>query len=985
MDILVYKENEKYTFNSLWAFNFARNCSKISQSANFGNIITQGNVNGTIGFNELMVYNNEYDRYKEEIVDCVNYGVYLTSTKTVENGEGLNILPFNYKRDYYGSATNSGKLPTGSNDDANIVLRSICPREANATKYGNYASDGTELKLADIKAQADDIIQKNNDANGKRVWGKVPGGYSNKYVTISGYDVEGCPMPIECGGKAAVLMGEGTEEKPYLISSEADLRGLVDNNQDSEITGYYKLTADIDMTGKEAMGSIGNETHPFSGVFDGNGHVISGLTESGNALFGCLGGTVKNLAIVNMNFTGNQTNCAAIAYNMSGNGENAKPTISNCYVGGSLNMTTGATGVKEISIAGICNNVSGSGTMTIEDCYFKGVLNINKTNDETTTTNLSYGGLVANTSSLANGKLNLSDSYASFTAKATGKLIQQTVTGLPTEDGLDISTNNCYFVCDNPDSDDITITGSDYKLESDKKLLEEFEGNDNWYTGTDAAYRPVLKSARNYQLTDYNGNTVYVDAIPMGDGSNNIYNFDLSTEANQKYSADPLLWALPNVAVYNQAEDADYILNCNLNPESDFHYTKKGKIAKGAMHYPLTVSANGYSMLCLPCTIRQEDLPEGSKLMMCGEKVTEGKNENTVNVVECDTIPAGVPFIAYVPGTAGDKVDVVLRGEIVEKPTSKFSANGKEFTTVMKGSFISISRPYGKYFNIKNSNGKLVSKREVGGETKPFAGLILATINQYDLVFTNYILLDETADNISEMIDTYNGKKVNVKMKRALKTDNWNTICLPFDMTADEIKNVFGNGTKIEKLNEVKNVDGVCNLVFGSETEIKAGVAYMIMPGTAADANGIYTFGEKLINGAEPQKESEVVNFDNETFYIGLYGNYDRLLLCGDVDGRGNVNGNVFFVQKNTIYKVGDESQIVMNGFRGYIQASSDKATQALASARMIHSDGTATALKLVEVGTTADGRLYNIQGMEVSAPTQSGIYIKNGRKFIKK
>lgn len=169
MDILVYKENEKYTFNSLWAFNFARNCSKISQSANFGNIITQGNVNGTIGFNELMVYNNEYDRYKEEIVDCVNYGVYLTSTKTVENGEGLNILPFNYKRDYYGSATNSGKLPTGSNDDANIVLRSICPREANATKYGNYASDGTELKLADIKAQADDIIQKNNDANGKRV------------------------------------------------------------------------------------------------------------------------------------------------------------------------------------------------------------------------------------------------------------------------------------------------------------------------------------------------------------------------------------------------------------------------------------------------------------------------------------------------------------------------------------------------------------------------------------------------------------------------------------------------------------------------------------------------------------------------------------------------------------------------------------------------------------------------------------------------
>ena len=34
--------------------------------------------------------------------------------------------------------------------------------------------------------------------------------------------------------------------------------------------------------------------------------------------------------------------------------------------------------------------------------------------------------------------------------------------------------------------------------------------------------------------------------------------------------------------------------------------------------------------------------------------------------------------------------------------------------------------------------------------------------------------------------------------------------------------------------------------------------------------------------------------------------------------------------------------------------------------------------------GKMADGRIYNLQGMAVSNPTRGGIYIRDGKKFIK-
>lgn len=116
--------------------------------------------------------------------------------------------------------------------------------------------------------------------------------------------------------------GDGTKESPYLIGSLETLELLRNSvNSGTAYSGkYFKLTADIDMSEKysESTGTswtpIGvrenmlmnknddDKNKPFAGIFDGDGHKISGLyiygTEDCQGLFGYIAeGTVKNLTV----------------------------------------------------------------------------------------------------------------------------------------------------------------------------------------------------------------------------------------------------------------------------------------------------------------------------------------------------------------------------------------------------------------------------------------------------------------------------------------------------------------------------------------------------------------------------------------------------------------------------------------------------------------------------------------------------------------
>ena len=234
---------------------------------------------------------------------------------------------------------------------------------------------------------------------------------------------------------ALTLEGSGTEEDPILIGDEEDLLYAVEmlNKNDSRVAGkYLKLTADITLTSNFTM------IQSFTGVLDGAGHSISGLSivdedtsTQTDYLIGFVrtnSGTIKDLAFESpviqtsvvcntdsfsgvaviagenangglihgcrvSNATVNAPNAAKIAGVTALNGRNAKnsATVSNCYVSG--NLIGGGTPVTYgTMMAGI---VSYSAASTIEDCITDVNISCDTSNVSSNTAVVSLSGIVA--------------------------------------------------------------------------------------------------------------------------------------------------------------------------------------------------------------------------------------------------------------------------------------------------------------------------------------------------------------------------------------------------------------------------------------------------------------------------------------------------------------------------------------------------------------------------------------------------------------
>ncbi len=192
--------------------------------------------------------------------------------------------------------------------------------------------------------------------------------------------------------------GDGSEESPYLIKTEDQLRAFAVSLSDKiDYAGkFVALGSDIAVSDK-AWTPIGGSSYLFNGSFDGDGHTISGLTlgsaekayalDSENVyigLFGVLGpkSVVKNVKLADVAF---YTSYEATAYLggiagvMQGSTSKTSYTgavIDGCSVAGTLSLTSAKGNQFVGGIAGmqykgaIINSsaqVSASGVVTAGD------------------------------------------------------------------------------------------------------------------------------------------------------------------------------------------------------------------------------------------------------------------------------------------------------------------------------------------------------------------------------------------------------------------------------------------------------------------------------------------------------------------------------------------------------------------------------------------------------------------------------------------
>lgn len=272
------------------------------------------------------------------------------------------------------------------------------------------------------------------------------------------------------------------------------------------------------------------------------------------------------------------------------------------------------------------------------------------------------------------------------------------------------------------------------------------------------------------------------------------------------------------------------------------------------------------------------------------------------------------------------------------------------------------------YASDKKSGTWIGEAKTVTFENASNAQAKVKTITVY-VSLPSEITLDENSESYT--IEAKTG--VNVILNRSMVANEWNTICLPFDVTWDKIKTVFGEGVKVAQLDNTNSTGTTLKFVDMTDYGMLAAEPYLIKPVEASPADG-YKF-----DGVEIKETA--VNPAHVKTAGGLYFNgiYNMVDITTDVASDYYA---AFLGAGNKIYKA-DGSGNKTKGFRAYFAIPGSAA----ASALRVVIDGTATSIKNIDSEVVeSNAPVYNLQGQRVNGNNLTpGIYVKAGKKFVVK
>ena len=220
---------------------------------------------------------------------------------------------------------------------------------------------------------------------------------------------------------------------------------------------------------------------------------------------------------------------------------------------------------------------------------------------------------------------------------------------------------------------------------------------------------------------------------------------------------------------------------------------------------------------------------------------------------------------------------------------------------------------------------------------------------------------DYTFDDTKDCTPTLDENK-SVKITRKMAKDQLNTICLPFDLSAEQIAATFGEGTEVYEFLGVEN----SMLYFMSADKMKATKPYLIKP---AEDKSELTFDKIEVIADYPASTSE----EYEGFQ--LIGTYSPATLATD--------GTNLFLAAGAQLKKPSTTGNTIKGFRAYFKVPAGTSDAKLSFG------GIDTSIDSVTIDgqrLKTDGQVYNLNGQRVGSSLNGlakGIYLMNGKKYV--
>lgn len=245
----------------------------------------------------------------------------------------------------------------------------------------------------------------------------------------------------------------------------------------------------------------------------------------------------------------------------------------------------------------------------------------------------------------------------------------------------------------------------------------------------------------------------------------------------------------------------------------------------------------------------------------------------------------------------------------------------------------------------------------------------------------------ETSKSLSETVKDKDitGKVIpSMKIDRSFVADGgWYTICLPFSLTEDDIKNQF-KGAVFQGFNGVEQQDKTINLKFKKVTTTDAGKPYLIKPNkdiTAADL----TFINKQIEQTTPVDVSYKLGSDaNKTFtFKGVFSPFTA-------DSEELADKNIKFLSgKKGLDLVSPNGLGTMKCYRAYFVFPSKKGNVETEAKITNHDEATAVQpVKRQEAET--EHVVFSISGQKEgkvknASQLPKGVYIINKKRIMVK
>ena len=234
-----------------------------------------------------------------------------------------------------------------------------------------------------------------------------------------------------------------------------------------------------------------------------------------------------------------------------------------------------------------------------------------------------------------------------------------------------------------------------------------------------------------------------------------------------------------------------------------------------------------------------------------------------------------------------------------------------------------------------------------------------------------WVTLDENSTTLPEASDG----ETEIKVKRTLKANQWNTICFPFAMTAAQVYEAFGEDVQVANFESYEVLDDLTgiNVVFGDaglgQWGLMANYPYIIK--TSKDLTEFI-----VTSRIEPDEDYAYTEYaEGRGPNKKVYGTFYGTLKAG-----GKVPANCLFLNGGDFWYSTGQSNI--KAFRGYFDFVDVLASleNAASNAKMVFR-GETTDIKDVTVETANDD-MYDLQGRRIVNPYK-GVFIKNGKKVV--